>query len=71
MANRKTVIIYHTNPKQAFKNLYQFCKINNLRYSTWIQRKMPVLYKDEKVEKIKVDKFYDSVEIDGQLIKVQ
>ena len=71
MVYRKTVIVYHTTPKQAFKNLFQFCQINNLRYSTWIQKKMPVLYKGEKVEKIKVDRFYEAVEINGELIKIQ
>lgn len=71
MAYRKTVIVYHTTPKEAFKNLYQFCVVKGLKYSTWSQRKLPVLYKNEKVEKIKVDEFFDAIEIDGKLIKVQ
>lgn len=68
---RHSVIVLYGEQTEAFRDMRHFVKAKGVNYSTWIQKKLPTLYKGASLEKIKGIEIFESVNIMGENIKLQ
>ncbi len=74
MRYNKTILLLHSNPKEAFTDLVKFCRVKGVKgvnYNTYKQRKMPTEWRGMKLEKIPKGKAYEYIKINNELIQVQ
>jgi hypothetical protein len=68
---RHSVIILHGEKTEVFRDVKTFVRTKGLAYQTWIQKEYPTHYNGFVLEKIKGAEIFDSIEINGEIIKIQ